>query len=271
MGEVANLLGLSQGLSSDLLGQAQECWPSWVTREPALSGVGSVTGLREWTFARRAAGEWEQLSGALAAIGRLAADGPDVDAAAATLAWLFLAAAEQLAGRLRPWAPEDIDHIVAARLWLLCRSVPPHWHISFATRMLGQLAKQVATDCRFSDRTDATWLAVQLTPPDLIGRLADLGAAHEGGTDDSAVIDVLDESVRAGVISRSEMSLLLDLARVTGDLDGVRARRAYAGLTNHVASQRVADRWGLAPVTVRRRAGRALAALHRAHAGRVTA
>lgn len=268
VGEIANLLGLSQGLSSELLLRAAAQWPSWVEREPALSCVGEGLGqLREWTFARRTSREWEDLSAVLAAIGRLAADGPDVDAAAATLAWLFLAAAEGLAGRLQPWAPEDIRHIVAARLWLLCRTIPAHWHTSFATRLLGQLTKQVACDCRFSDRTDATWREVQLAPPDVMANLSDADRRSAGpGIHESAVlVDLLDEGVRAGVISISEMSLLLDLAAATGDLAGVRARRQHAGLTSHPASERVALRWGLAPVTVRRRAAGALRALRAAH------
>ena len=73
--------------------------------------------------------------------------------------------------------------------------------------------------------------------------------------------EVLDWAHAANVISDSDRSLLLDLAETADSFGPARTGRGWCGLMANDLSADVADRFGMSPITVRRRARKAITAL----------
>ena len=133
-----------------------------------------------------------------------------------------------------------------------------------------------ACECRSTvDRYDRTWGRTVLTEPasptldgvraQRTGRssraVIDLGSAGEEELSAAEELgELLDWAQDTGVISDSERALLVCLLEAADRAGTVRACRVQGLLTNR-ASEAVADRLGISPVTVRRRTRRTVQAL----------
>lgn len=258
---VAELLGLGQGLGSPLLVTAAQAWPQWTEAEPALARIGGPAALEEWTRTRRAAGDLDTVDAVLAAVGRIAArPGRDGPAAAAVLVWVFRAAAQRMAWSLSHLAPiREIEHVVAANLWLACRQLPPHWRHKIAANLLGTVRARAVLDARGSSRQDGTWRRADLVGPDFWATVA-----HHTSPIEPVVDELLARAVEEAVLSTGEWQLVVDLLAAVEEIAPSRVGR-WGGLTSREATAAVAHTSGVAAITVRRRAVRALSALAQAY------
>lgn len=259
---VARAVGLGDGVESLLLRQARDRWAGWVAREPVLALVpGGVAGLQSWT--RERAGDYDALDGVLVALAALAREGGsgEAEAAAATLAWALLGAAERLAWSLRAVSGE-VEHLVAAHLWIQCRCVPPARRHKVAANVLYTVRSLVLADCGYGSRADPMWRRCVLVDPGMLAAVADRPAAPAIPLDADRVelLGVLGVARRRGVISARERQVLLELVGACPGLPGMVTGR-NGGLTNRAAAGLVARRWGVAEVTIRRRAARAIGSL----------
>ncbi len=260
---VARAVGLGDGVESLLLRQARDRWAGWVAREPVLALVpGGVAGLQSWT--RERAGDYDALDGVLVALAGLARDGGsgEGEAAAATLAWALLGAAERLAWSLRAVSGE-VEHLVAAHLWIQCRCVPPARRHKVAANVLYTVRSLVLADCGYGSRAGPDVAPVRAGGSGDVGGgrgppgrprgdgagFGSGGAARGVGRGPPAGGDLgAGGPVVAGVGGR--------LPDPAGDGD-----RPERGVTNRAAAGLVARRWGVAEVTIRRRAARAIGSL----------
>jgi hypothetical protein len=245
---------------SGMLAHAGHNWASWADGFPCLSAVVDVGSLRHWLRAAEPAAADEVLH----ALVTLASPSGGGDAsAAAVVAWALLPGASVLAQRLRTLSPR-IDEVVAAQLWIEIRTFPWQRLRKVAANILANTRTEVLRECgahRQIERIDRTWSSARLVDPTAVfwTRVctpddAPLSAAHE-------LKEVLEWARAMNVISDSDRSLLLSLAE-TADLFGpARSGRGWCGLMANDLSADVADRFGLSPITVRRRARKAITAL----------
>ena len=262
---VAEQLGLGS-TSSGWLRDAAARWPDWVARHEVLAAVEDVRGLREWSRQARPA----EVDDVLVALAEIAAvDGGDDVAAAAVLAWVLLPGACTVAHRLR-WVSPRIDELVAAQLWIQVRTFP--W------RRLRKVAANILMNTRAgvlreggvasqTGRVDRTWARTSTVDP------AELGSIYpdtpSNRVDDAAteLLEVLEWACAHDVITIQDRELLLGLVEAAGGAGTRRTGRGHGGFMANDVSARVARAWGIAPVTVRRRARRSMAALAAACTG----
>lgn len=263
---VAEALGLERGVASVALLEAGARWPALATREPVLRGVpDGALGVRSWSQARAAVGDFEAIDDVVAALGRLARrDGPTGEAATVVLAWAMLPGANDIAWALA-WLGPEVDHIVGANLWIQCRSIPRHWQRKVAANVLRWVRTNSVADMDRGARWgDATWRRTVPVDP------ADAALWWEIPDQPAETVDelvrVLGWAQEMGVISAAEAHLLWGLVRAAGELTTV--ARARGGLLSLPVSARVAEEFGVSAVTVRRRAARAIDALSAAAATR---
>ncbi len=145
------------GLGSNLESMIADAWPSWTTIQPALRCVDDPRRLREWLQDADPADADEVVYG----IAWLASTegGHDRDAALA-LAWLMVPGAAFLARKLRTLSL-DIDHVVAAQLWILVRTFPLHRR-KVVRNLMWDLRAEVLAECEAPatlQRRDPTWYA----------------------------------------------------------------------------------------------------------------
>jgi hypothetical protein len=263
---VADQLGMWDE-TSELLALADQCWGQWATDYPALTHSYGVRELRSWLPGADKA----EADEALHALATLAAvDGGDDIAAAAALAWALMPGACTLANRLRTltW---HIDEVVAAQLWVEVRTFPWRRLRKVAANVLMNTRAGVLRDCDAKsqlDRTDPTWS--KTSPVDPYGTFWGGYASthcerlrHPG----EELLELLEWACENKVITANDRALLMCLVEAA---DGATTRwlgRGTGGLLANNVSELVAQQWGIAPKTVRRRARRSLNALTSACTG----
>jgi hypothetical protein len=259
MVSVEQQLGLRDE-DNGLLAHAGPNWASWADRFPCLSGIGGVGSLRAWLRAAQPAASDEVLH----ALVTLAAPSAGDDASAtAMVAWALLPGASVLAQRLQTLSPR-IDQIVAAQPWIEIRTFPWQRLRKVAANILANTRTGVLRECgshRQLERVDRTWSSARLIDPTAVfwTRVctqddASQSAAHE-------LVEVLEWARAANVISDSDRSLLLELAETADSFGPARTGRGWCGLMANDLSANLAERLGISPITVRRRARRAITAL----------
>jgi hypothetical protein len=257
---VAEELGLQEE-TSELLVLAQRRWGGWVGQRPALAAVAGVPALRGW-LGRAGHAEADRVLHALA--GLAATDGGDDVAAAGALAWAVLPGACTLAHRLRTLSPQ-VDHLVAAQLWVEARTFPWRRLRKVAANVLMNTRAGVLRECGARSqlgRTDPTWCNTSLVDP-----AAPFWAGRVAGQDapvTSPAVQlgaVLEWACANRVISDTDRRLLLCLVSAADRAGTRRVGRGHGGLMANDVSAAVAEGWGVSARTVRRRASRSLHAL----------
>ena len=115
---VQSELGLGVNLDAHIV----EAWPCWAARQPALARVEDPRRLREWLRDADPAAADDVVYGIA---WWASTEGGHDRNAALVLAWLLVPGAAFLARKL--WTlTDEIDHMVAAELWLLVCTFPLH-------------------------------------------------------------------------------------------------------------------------------------------------
>ncbi len=257
---VADQLGLRDE-TSGLLAMANERWDHWATTAPVLAPCCGVRELRSWLPGADKADADEALH-ALATLA--AADGGDDVAAAAALAWALMPGACAMANRLRTltW---HIDEIVAAQLWVEVRTFPWRRLRKVAANVLLNTRTGVLRDCEARsqlERTDPTWS--RTCPVDPYGTFWGVYAStHSGHPTDPGqeLLELLEWACDKKVISGADRALLLCLVEAADRAANRRLGRGTGGLMANDVSESVAQQWGIAASTVRRRTRRSMDAL----------
>jgi len=263
---VADHLGLRDE-TSGLLALADQRWGHWATIHPALTRCCGVRELRSWLLGAGKA-EADEALHALAILA--SADGGDDTAAAAALAWALMPGACTLANRLRTltW---HIDEIVAAQLWVEVRTFPWRRLRKVAANVLMNTRAGVLRDCDARsqlERTDPTWSRTSPVDPDgtFWGGYASTHCESPTHPADE-LLELLQWGCETNVITDDDRSLLLCLVEAADRGVTRRVGRGTGGLMANDVSEAVAQQWGIAPKTVRRRARRSMDALSSACTG----
>ena len=242
------------GLGPNLESVIAEAWASWAIRQPAQGRVEDPRRLRGW-LQDADPGDADEVLYGIAWLASIEG-GRDRDAARA-LAWLLVPGASFLARQLRTLS-RDIDHMVAAELWILVCTFPLHRR-KVIVNLMWDLRANVLAACEAPatmQRKDPTWYATVASLD------ADLMAAHPADHDPSALeelADVLDWACAHRVIGSADRQLLLLLVEASQDL--TLRQTASHGLLGNEATATVAALLGVCERTVRRRARRAVRAL----------
>ena len=265
---VAEQLGLLDE-TSELLALADQRWDHWATAHPALTHCCGVRELRLWL---RGADQVEA-DDALHALATLAAaDGGDDVTAAAALAWALMPGACTMANRLRTltW---NIDEIVAAQLWVEVRTFPWRRLRKVAANVLMNTRTGVLRDCDAKsqlERTDPTWSRTCPVDPDGAFWGGYASTHCERPTNPAGeLLGLLEWGCETKVITDADRALLLCLVEAADGATTRRIGRGTGGLMANKVSEAVAQQWGIAPKTVRRRARRSMDALASAYTGTV--
>lgn len=259
---VAEHLGLSTPGTNELIRQAKQQWPRWCESDPRLAVVADPLHVPRWTLAA----ERDRADDVLHALAGLAAgDDGDDRAAAMTLCWTLLPAAASLANQLRGLTPE-IDEAVASQLWVEARTFPWRRLRKVAANIRANTRAGVLRQCGDKARlpaSDRTWgLTCPLDPTAAFWTtLADPTHVGQEPTASEELLEVLEWARRQDVITAEDQALLLSLVEAAERTVVTRSRRGGGGLMANALSEQVADRWGVSPVTVRRRARRSMRAL----------
>jgi len=169
-----------------------------------------------------------------------------------------------LANRLRTldW---HIDEIVAAQLWVEVRTFPWQRLRKVAANVLMNTRAGVLRDCGAKsqlERTDPTWN--RTSPVDPWGTFWGGYAATrcERPTQPAQeLVELLEWACQNKVITDDDRALLLCLVEAADSAATRRLGRGTGGLMANNVSEAVAQQWGIAPKTVRRRARRSMDAL----------
>lgn len=242
------------GLGSNLESVIGAAWPAWTALQPALGRVEDPRRLRAW--AKQAdPGDADDVAYGLAWLASTEG-GHDRDAARA-LAWLLVPGASYLAGKLRTLSV-DIDHMVAAELWILVCTFPLHRR-KVVRNLMWDLRANVLAACEAPAtlaRRDPLWYATVASLDD------DLMAAIPAEHDPSSLEELstlLDWACDRQVIAPADRQLVLLLVEAAQHL---RLRKSPThGLLGNDATATVAALLGVCERTVRRRARRAIRAL----------
>ena len=259
---VAEHLGLDHPGSNDLICRAQEEWPGWCRSDPRLGVVAGPLEVPRWTLAAER-DRADDVLHALASLG--AGNGGDDRAAAMTLCWTLLPAAASLAHQLRGLT-SDIDEVVASQLWLEARTFPWRRLRKVAANIRANARASVLRQCgdrarpRAGDRTWGLTCPVDPTAP-FWASFADPTVGVQEPSASEELLDLLEWACRQDVITVEDRALLLSLVQAAEGTVVSRSRRGGGGLMANELSEQVARRWGVSPVTVRRRARRSMRAL----------
>jgi hypothetical protein len=225
-----------------------------------MSGIGGVGSLRCWLRAAEPAAADEVLH---ALVTLASPSGGDDASAAAVVAWALLPGASVLAQRLRTLSPR-IDEMVAGQLWIEIRTFQWQRLRKVAANILANTRTGVLRECGAHsqiERVDRTWSSVRLVDPTAIfwSRVCTQEDASDSAADE--LVEVLEWARAVNVISDWDRSLLLSLAETADSVGPARTGRGWCGLMANSLSADVADRLGTSPITVRRRARKAISAL----------
>lgn len=247
-------------LDSGPLTGATRAWTAWVKQHSELAPIADLAELPGWL--RTASHRDRDL--VLRVLARKGSTlGEDEPLAAAVLTWVMLPGASVLAARLR-WLSPDIDHVVAAQLWLEVRAL--RWRTTWkvAATVLLNTRKGVLADLGARGHTDPAWehcVVVDPTSP------AWLDLADDTPTEDPAteLAQLLDQARRDEVITDHERALLVRLADLADS--GSRPRcGTKAGIISAASTTVVAAELGTSPRTIRRHTQRTVAALTASYA-----
>jgi hypothetical protein len=169
-----------------------------------------------------------------------------------------------LANRLRTldW---HIDETVAAQLWVEVRTFPWRRLRKVAANVLMNTQAGVLRDCGARsqlERTDPTWS--RTSPVDPYSTFwGGYASTHcERPTHPAQeLLALLQWGCENKVITDNDRALLLCLVEAADSAATRRLGRGYGGLMANKVSEAVAQQWGIAPKTVRRRARRSMDAL----------
>jgi hypothetical protein len=159
----------------------------------------------------------------------------------------------------------QVDHLVAAQLWVEARTFPWRRLRKVAANVLMNTRAGVLRECGARSqlgRTDPTWCNTSVVDP-----AAPFWAGHVAGPDAQPAAPavrlgaVLDWACANRVISDADRRLLLCLVSASDQAGTRRVGRGHGGLMANDVSAAVAERWGVSPRTIRRRASRSLHAL----------
>jgi hypothetical protein len=259
MVSVETQLGLHDE-GNGLLTHARQNWASWADRFACLSGIGGVGSLRGWLRAAEPAAADEVLH---ALVTLASPSGGDDASAAALVAWALLPGASVLAQRLQTLSPR-IDEVVAAQLWIEIRTFPWQRLRKVAANILANTRTGVLRECGAHsqvERVDRTWSSARLVDPTAVFWTKVCTPDRASRSAAQELVEVLGWARTLNVISDSDRSLLLSLAKTADSVGPARTGRGWCGLMANASSADVADRLGISPITVRRRARKAISAL----------
>jgi hypothetical protein len=264
---VAALLGIVDE-DSELLQVAGRRWPDWAAEDDRLRVVSGVRNLRAW-LTTVSTPEADRLLHALAK--RASVHGGDDRVAANTLAFALLPGVCTMACRLSTLAPR-VDEIIAAQLWIEIRSFPWQRLTKVASNILMNTRAEVLRECGAAtqvQKRDPTWYrTLPIDPDDTFWRGPRMATSPEPQpTPADELLELLVWACENKVITTRDRSLLLSLAEAADRADNRRSH-GRAGLLSEDIAEIVGREYGLAAVTVRRRAGRSLRALSEACVGR---
>lgn len=258
---VAEHLGLDDP-DHGLLAQARTDWSVWVEAHPTLRVVDDLLDLPAWIKTA----DREHVDQILLQLARLGSPtGGDDVVAAGALSWLLLPGACLVARRLR-FLTARIDECVAAQLWLEVRGFAWRTGHKVAANVVMNLRRGVMRDLGVGDPSrcgDPTWArSVPMAPEAELWAVLDAreSVAHEGEPGEE-LADLVDAALAQGVITASDVALLMQLAQEANVADVARSREGRGGLCSRAASRAVAARHGVSEATVRRRARRSVQAL----------
>lgn len=230
-------------------------WPSWVAVQPVLATVPDPLRMREWVQGLDPV-EADEVLYALAWLASV--EGGNDEAAARVLAWLLVPGAAFMARTLRTLS-RDIDHMVAAELWLLVRTFRVKRRKLFSN-LMWDLRSNVLAACEAAAtvrRCDPTWFATTVAGID--AEIFNLLASEPEPSAADELAGVLEWAVDREVIAPADHQLLLLLIDASHD---VPARRASGhGLLQNEVTDVVAAHLGVSDRTVRRHARRSILAL----------
>jgi hypothetical protein len=262
-------MGLQDG-GGQLLAEAAQLWPAWLEAVPQLGVVATLAELRPWLSSANA-GDADRVLLALARLG--SPTGGDSVAAAGALAWALLPGACSLARRLSTLTPV-IDEVVAAQLWIEVRAFPWQRLTKVAANILANTRSGVLRECGVRsqlERSDLTWSRTSVADPHSPAWDSRMVSATHGGslcgeatsevTAVEELLELLEWACVSDVITAADRSLLLSLVDAAERSGTRRTGRGQGGLMANDVSEAVASRWGISPVTVRRRARRTVEAL----------
>jgi hypothetical protein len=246
--------------ANGLLAHAEQNWASWTDRFPCMSDIGGVGSLRGWLRAAEPAAADDVLH---ALVTLASPSGGDEASGAAVVAWALLPGASVLAQRLRTLSPR-IDEVVAAQLWIEIRTFPWQRLRKVAANILANTRTGVLRECGAHsqiERVDRTWSSARLVDPTAVFWTKVCTPDHASRSAAHELVEVLGWARALNVISDSDRSLLLSLAKTADSFGPARTGRGWCGLMANDSSAEVADRLGISPITVRRRARKAISAL----------
>lgn len=248
---VEEQLGLAEP-TVGLLAEAIEAWPVWGEEFPGLRVVDRLVDLPGWLMASKPHCADEVLQ-VLVRLG--SHSGGDDQRAAATVAWLLMPGAKEIARALRGLS-DDIDALVATQFWLEIRLFPWDRLQRVAANILLTTRRNVLRDLGVATAGPPTVLVAGLlevtAPP------AGLPSTQEQTS--AELVEVLTCALEQGVVDKGDVELLLRLAWAADETPR-QPRRARAGLLATQSADRVARQLGVSQATLRRRTTRSCRAV----------
>ena len=233
-------------------------WPVWVTAARVLASVAGLEELAAIVADRAHPGRTDELLAALVRLGAVDG-GNDLDAAHA-VSLLLATGFARLARQLRNLSG-DIDQMVAGQVWLQIREFPWRWRRrASAANILMEARRALLRDLGVETRICARGCGDPGGHHHRWGgyrqRLAHLADhdGHAGPADELALVSVLEWATGNGVVTASDVAILLELANCE-EAGSVRGLRSAAKINA------VAARLGVNKKTVRRSPDRAVRAL----------
>lgn len=259
--KIATALGI-ESASAPVLHEAQSRWKVWIQVEPDLDIGLSVPELPGWTWRRD-----PRTDDALRALVRLGSPCGYDDAVATTvLAWLLSPGATSIARQLADRAT-SAHEMTASALWIACREADPDHPSPIAARVLRTTKRAVQAELGLGEggrRADRAWSATSTRSPQWAGWEAAFNFGSDEVSSGNAVVelrDLMEDAKTAGVITASDCQLLVDVAVLTDELEGVSgraAKREACGLGNRYAAEVMSRRLGISERTIRRRLRRCI-------------
>lgn len=243
---VARRLGL-QDCDGALMSEARAAWQRWARERQDVAVVEDLVDLTEWALAEPTA--------ANCVLGVLASITESDPEAITALLWALLPGAEKVARRLADLS-DDIDGLVASRLWIEASSAYRLTTSKIAGAILGQTEREVLADLGVGDlakRRDRAFTGAT-SDPDLLGEIPCVEQDLEPGP---VLAELFHTGLEEGAINGLDYWLLWALA-AEADRQDAPAHRGRLGLTAPAVVEAVADEANLAPRSLRRRAARAL-------------
>ena len=167
-----------------------------------------------------------------------------------------------------------IDEVVAAQLWIEVRAFPWQRLTKVAANILANTRAGVLRECGAHSqlqRSDPMWSRTVVADPHNSAwdnrkgpgllALTPLGQSAGEVTPAEELLELLDWACVADVITDADKCLLLSLVEAADGAATTRMGRGPGGLMANDVSAAVASRWGISPITVRRRARRTVQAL----------